>query len=69
MAFTAAASSKEKPAITSSISANTASANGGTSTIFGSAANAFNQDNSTLTLALIRPYSEKTGRKASTDFA
>ena len=69
MAFTAAASSSEKSAATLSISAMVKSLNAGTSTIFGSAASALSQFNSTFTRARIRPYSEKIGRSASTDLA
>ena len=67
--LTAAASSNEKFSMTLSISASVKSLKAGISVIFGSAARALSQLNSTLTRAFIKPYSEKIGRNASTDLA
>ena len=66
MAFTRAASSTEKPSASARRRAAAASENGLSSTMPGSLASASSHSTSTFTRALIRPYSEKIGRRAST---
>ena len=66
ISLTRAASAMEKPSASARRRAWAAAGNGASSTIPGSAASASSHSTSTWTRALIRPYSEKIGRRAST---
>ena len=66
ISLTRAASASDRPSASARRRCTAASENGASSTMPGSAASASNHSTSTFTRALIRPYSEKMGRSAST---